>query len=214
MSRLRSFAFVSVLALGGAVAAGVATERPAYASITITVLFDELVRDSSAAAIVTPYEQNAVWEDGRIITYTHVHADRVVAGSVEGDPWVRTMGGTVGKVGQLVDGEAVLTMGRQGLLFLQPSKQGTSGVYAITARAQGQFPVVLNEQNVQTFRASSGVGGLVPTPDARVAQMAQARAKAGLAAEAPRATDVLHARPVEDAVHDVAAAWVRMHGTK
>ena len=36
------------------------------------------------AAIVTPYEQKAVWEDGRIITYTQAHVDTLVAGSVAG----------------------------------------------------------------------------------------------------------------------------------
>ncbi len=214
MRRLRTFALCSLLGFGAVVAGDVVAEREAAASITITVLFDELVRDSSAAAVVTPYEQNAVWEDGRIITYTHVHADRPVAGTLEGDPWIRTLGGTAGKVGQLVEGEAVLTVGRPGLLFLQPAPDAGGNVYAVTARAQGQFPVVLSEKNVSVFHASSGVGGLVPTPSTRVAHMAQLRANAGLVAEAPRATDVLHTRPVEDAVRDVAAAWVRIHGSR
>jgi hypothetical protein len=113
-----------------------------------------------------------------------------------------------------VDGEPVLTVGRPGLLFLQPFTASGGGVYAVTARAQGQFPVVLGSQNVPTFRASSGAGGLLPASDARVSQMAQLRAKAGLAAAAPRATDVLHLRPVEDGVRDVAAAWMRFHGPK
>ena len=60
----------------------IAAEREAHASMSIAILFDELVRDSTAAAIVTPFEQKPVWEDGRIITYTHVHADRPVAGTL------------------------------------------------------------------------------------------------------------------------------------
>ena len=214
MKRLRSFALGTLLALGAAAVGQVAAEREARASIAIAILFDELVRDSSAAAIVTPYEQKSVWEDGRIITYTHVHADRTVAGTLESDPWIRTMGGTVGRIGQLADGEPVLTVGRPGLLFLQGVPESGGGIYAVTARAQGQFPVVLGEKSVPLFRSSSAVGGLVAPPDTRVSQMAQLRARAGLAAEAPRATDVLHTRPVEDAVRDVAAAWVRLHGSK
>jgi hypothetical protein len=215
MRRLRTFAFGTAVLLGlGAGAASLLVSEPvAHASVSIAVLFDELVRDSSAAAVVTPYEQKAVWEDGRIITYTHVHADRTVAGTLESDPWIRTMGGTVGRVGQLVDGEPVLTVGRPGLLFLQGVPQ-VGGVYAVTARAQGQFPVVLGEKNVSILRASSAVGGLMPPPDSRTTQMAQLRAKAGLAAEAPRASEVLHLRPVEDALRDVAAAWTRIHGSK
>ncbi len=214
MGRFRTIALGCALALGAVVVGEVAAEHEARASIAITILFDELVRDSSAAAIVTPFEQRAVWEGGRIITYTHVHTDRPVAGSLESDPWVRTMGGTIGKLGQLVDGEPVLTVGHQGLLFLQPVPEAGSGIYAVTGRAQGQFPVVLGEKNVPTFRSSSAVGGLVAAPEKRVTQLAQQRAKAGLAPEAPRATDVLHTRPVEDGVRDVASAWARIHGTK
>jgi hypothetical protein len=213
MRRLRTLTLGSLLAAGGASWIGVGVEREARASISIAVLFDELVRDSSAAAIMTPYEQKAVWEDGRIITYSHVHADRTVAGSIESDPWIRTMGGTVGRIGQVVDGEASLTVGKQGLLFLQPDKSA-SGVYAVTARAQGQFPIVAGQQGTPMFRASSAVGGLVATPEQRVSQMAERRAKAGLSAEAPRALDVLHTKAVEDGVREVAAAWVRIHGPK
>ncbi len=190
-----------------------AAEHDAGASVSIAILFDELVRDSTGAAIVTPYEQKPVWEGGRIVTYSHVHADRTVAGSLESDTWVRTMGGTVGRIGQLVDGEPVLTVGHPGLLFLQPVAE-SGGVYAVTARAQGQFPVVLSDKSVPLFRASSAVGGLVPTPSTRVTQMAQLRAAAGLVADAPRATDVLHLRQVEDGVRDVATAWIRIHGSK
>jgi hypothetical protein len=211
MKRLRAITAASLLATACAFV-GVAVERDAQASVSIAVLFDELVRDSSAAAFVTPYEQKAVWEGGRIVTYSHVHADRTVAGTIESDPWVRTLGGTVGRLGQIVDGEASLTVGKQGLLFLKPDKT-TSGVYAVTARAQGQFPVVTSPQGAPMFRASSGVGGLVPATSDRVAAAAQLRTSAGLPAEAPRATDVLHTRPVEDGVRDVVAAWVRIHGT-
>ncbi len=214
MKRLRAVALGSLLAVGALGVGQIAAEREAHASMSIAILFDELVRDSTAAAIVTPFEQKPVWEDGRIITYTHVHADRPVAGTLESDPWVRTMGGTVGRLGQIVDGEPVLTVGKPGLLFLHPDKTSGGGVYAVTGRAQGQFPVVASTQGAPMFRASSGADALVPTPSARVAQMAQLRAKAGLPAEAPRATDVLHTRAVEDGVRDVAAAWVRIHGSR
>jgi hypothetical protein len=121
------------------------------------------------------------------------------------------MGGIVGKVGQSVEGEAVLTVGRPGLLFLRPARDDVSGVYEVTARAQGQFPIVLDEKNAERFVRSSGVGGLVPTPQQRVDQVTHMRALAGAAPGAPLATDVLHKRPVEDGVRDVVAAWARIH---
>ena len=213
MKRARAILACSVVAIGGATFAGLAAERDAHASVSITVLFDELVRDSTGAALVTPMEQRAVWENGRIYTFTRVHVDRSVAGAVDNDPWIRTMGGVVGKVGQLVDGEPVLTVGRPGLLFVQPLTEEGPGVYVVTARAQGQFPVVVDAQNTQRFVRASGASAGVPTPRERVVQISRSRAMSGLAYGAPLATDVLHKRPIEDGVRDVATAWARIHGS-
>ncbi len=214
LNGVRAFLTCSFVAVAGATFAGVAAEREAHASVVITVLFDELVRDSTGAALVTPMEQRSVWENGRIYTFTRVHVDRSVAGAVENDPWVRTMGGVVGKVGQMVDGEPVLTVGRPGLLFIQPLSEEGPGVYVVTARAQGQFPIVQDAQKTQRFIRASGVGAEVPTPRERVVQISRSRAMSGMASGAPLATDVLHKRPIEDGVRDVTAAWVRIHGSR
>jgi len=211
MKRLRALATCTLAAMAAGVFSGVLAEREARASVVISALFDEIVRDSSAAVLVTPVDQRSVWQNGRVYTYTQVHVDRAVAGSLEQDPWVRTMGGIVGKVGQSVEGEAVLTIGRPGMLFLQPARDDVSGVYEVTARAQGQFPIVLDENNNQRFVRSSGVGGLVPTPQQRVDQVTRMRALTGAAPGAPLATDVLHKRLIEDGVRDVVAAWARIH---
>ncbi len=53
------------------------------------------------------------------------------------DPWLRTLGGVVGHVGQRVEGEAVLSFGYQALVFLGAGKAGT---FDVTARAQGKIP--------------------------------------------------------------------------
>ena len=84
------------------------------------------MKGSTAAAIVTPMEARAVWEDGRICTYAHVHVDQALAGDVTtgGDAWVRTLGGIIGRIGQIVDGEAVFSPGRASLVFLRPSVSG------------------------------------------------------------------------------------------
>src|SRR5579862_3474972 len=65
----------------------------AAASVSIAATFDGLLHDSTTAAVVTAAESHAVWEDGRIYTYTHVHVSRAVAGelSTGGEAWVRTM---------------------------------------------------------------------------------------------------------------------------
>src|SRR5208337_4957250 len=85
--------------------------------------------------------------------------DRAIAGGVHGgdEVWIRTMGGIVGKIGQVVDGEAVFTVGRSALVFLHAAPAGT---YDVTARAQGQFPVTLDEKNEARVIRSFHVGAL------------------------------------------------------
>jgi hypothetical protein len=148
------------------------------------------------------------------MTYTHLRVDQGVAGATPSDPWVRTMGGVVGKIGQIVEGEAVLTVGKQGLLFLQPLTELGPGLFAVTARAQGQFPVVADEAGTSRFMRASGVGALVTTPTPRVGQIARLRAASGLPANAPVAAAVLHQRPVAEGTREIASAWVRIHGAK
>src|SRR5512135_1138716 len=114
----------------------------ARASVSFTVVLDALVQESNAACVVTPVEAKSVWESGRIYTYTRVRVERTFGGSVAvgSEVWVQTMGGSVGDIGQLVDGEAVLNPGKTSLLFLKTAPTG----YVVTARGQGQFPVVQN----------------------------------------------------------------------
>jgi hypothetical protein len=188
---------IAVCALVGAVAVAPVDAR---ASVSIAVTWDALLRESTVAAVATPVESRCVWEDGRIYTYTRLRIDRVVAGeTVAGnEAWVRTMGGVVGTVGQLVDGEPVLAPGQSSLLFLHP---GPVGALEVTARGQGQFPIVTGDRAPARLVRSTSVGALVaPRPPS--GPMAAAR---------PLAADVVHGRPVDDVARDVASAWSRAH---
>jgi hypothetical protein len=173
----------------------------ARASVSIAVTWDGLLRESTAAALVTALEGRSVWEGDRIYTYTHVRVDRGVAGELTtgDDAWVRTMGGVVGKVGQVVDGEPVLTRGQSSLLFLHGIPARPAGAYDVTARGQGQFPVVTDEKTPPRLVRSTSAGGLVP------------RRSGGPAAAQPLAADVVHGRPVDDVARDVVAAWSGTH---
>jgi hypothetical protein len=187
-----AFAFAGAAAFVSAVAA---------ASVSLPVTWDALVRGSTAAAIVTPSDARAVWEGGRICTYTHLHVDRAVAGDLAtgDDAWVRTLGGVVGKIGQVVDGEASFAPGRPSLLFL---RRDAVGVLDVTARGQGQFPVVEGSDAARTPTVvqSHAVGMLVPpaTPAPGVTRPLLASEK-------------LHGHPVDDALRAVAAAWTPAH---
>lgn len=195
----------------------------AQASVSIAVGFDALVKDADAVGVVTPTEQKAVWEDGRIYTYTRVKVDQGVAGDLGtgADGWVRTMGGVVGKIGQMVDGEPVFVVGKPSLLFLRKWKAG--GTWQVSARAQGQFPVTIDDTSkVKKVIRSANVGVLFP-PKAKAADVANASSAAGATTPAtttPTVTDdakirlageVLHDRPLDDAAREIAAAWKKLH---
>lgn len=196
--RARVLAILIGAAASGAI---VPSAREASASVSIAATLDRVLREATASAIATPTEQRAVWENGRIYTYTRVHVDRAIAGelSTGSDAWVRTMGGIVGKIGHAVDGEAVLTVGRPCLLFLHP---GPVGAFEVTARAQGQFPVVADDARAMRVIRSSGVGALVP-----------AASSSRVTRPAPQAlaADVIHGRLIDDVARDIAAAWNKIH---
>jgi hypothetical protein len=169
--------------------------REAPASVSIAVTWEGLIRESTAAALVTPQDGLSVWESGRIYTYTRVHVEQAVAGDApQGDAWVRTMGGVVGKVGQLVDGEAVLAPGQRSLLFL---KAGPVGAFDVTARGQGQFVVKAGPPSAPAYLARTrSVGMLLPPLPASAGALA---------------ADVVDGRLVDDVARDVAAGWGALH---
>jgi hypothetical protein len=201
--RARTLAVLIGAATCGAI---LPVEREASASVSIAATFDRLLREATVSAVVTPTEQRSLWENGRIYTYTRVHVDRAVAGDLAtaSDAWVRTMGGIVGKIGHSVDGEAVLTVGRPCLLFMHP---GPIGAFEVTARAQGQYPLVTDDTRAVRVIKSSGVGALLPpVPPSRT----RVPTPAPLAAQA-LAADVIHGRLVDDVARDIAAAWNKVH---
>jgi hypothetical protein len=180
MKLLRTFAFPLCLALAPLAAATVSSD--ANASVMIAVPFDSLVKDADAVAIIAPQESKSVWEDGRIYTYTRVKVEQGVAGdtsSAGGDVWIRTMGGVVGKIGQLVDGEPVFTVNKPNLLFLRKFKAG--GTWEVSARAQGQYPVVVDElSKKRRIIRSANVGMLLPPK-----RLQQDSAAAGVVQQGP-----------------------------
>ena len=193
----RGFAPGVRLCLLAALAMSLTLARDVGASVSVAVSWDGLLGASIAAAFVTPVESTSVWEDGRIVTYTRVHVDRSVAGALPSgdDPWLRTLGGVVGHVGQRVEGEAVLSFGYQALVFLGAGKAGT---FYVTARAQGQFPIVTTPTSGPHVVRAGAVGLLL-------------KPAAPMNTTVRLAADVLHGRAVDDAVQDIAADWERTH---
>jgi len=159
------------------------------------------VQSSTAVCVVTPVEQRAVWENGRIVTYTRARVDEPVAGDLAAgaETWIASLGGVVGSVGQTVDGEARLRVGAQALVFLRPDGADAS-VRIVTARAQGFYPALVDAQGVRRFAPSNSIGAVLAPVGAHAAE--------------PLASEVLRSRTAEDAMRDVRGAWGRLHAAK
>lgn len=191
------------------VSAGLLSGAPARASVSIAVTLDALLHDSTSVSIATPVEARAVWEDGRIVTYTHVHVDRAIAGDLKKDDetWVASLGGIVGNVGQVVDGEPQLHIGASYLLFLKPDASATAGTRIVTARAQGQYHLkaVTNASGSRTVNVlrNPGAGELLLPRSSSTATAHGSPVKT--------ASDVIADRPVDDVAKDLAAAWGKAH---
>jgi len=175
----------------------------AQASVSISIAFDSLVQDSVSAGVMTPVEQYAKMENGRIYTYTRLHMDNAIAGDLGtgAEAWVVTLGGILGDVGQSVDGEAVLHIGEPSVLFIRPDPK-YPGLYIVTSRGQGQYAVATDKQNVQRLVISNGQGAVVPpaTPPGPVVPKVRVLAR-----------DALAGRTLDDTIRTVAAAWGRLH---
>lgn len=125
---------------------------------------DELCAMSAHVVVGTAGERHSVWEDlpsgRRIVTYTRVSVDRVVAGSPASELWVRTLGGAVGSIGQAVPGEVQLPFGSRSLLFLVE----VNNVTVVAAMSQGHYPVVADDKGVARLAPSPETGMLIPRP--------------------------------------------------
>lgn len=166
--RLRAIALASLLALPPLITlspgAPLRGPAPAEASISVLLSLDELVAASAFVVVGTPGERRSQWEEmpsgKRIVTYTTLKVDRSITGSAGSEIVVRTLGGTVGDIGQAVSGEAQLARGSKAVLFLM--KRGD--VTMVTGMAQGHFPVVNDDKGVARLKASPDVGTTLRTP--------------------------------------------------
>ncbi len=150
------------LGLGLAVPFAVSAD-PAQAGVARALPLSAMIRHSDYAVIATALEGSSRWESEgkqrRIVTYTRVRVDETVAGAAAGSELlIRTLGGRVGKIGQIVHGAATLTIGELALLFLKPDGAGRE---RITAMAQGHFPVRKDDQGVRRLYPSPRLSSLI-----------------------------------------------------
>jgi hypothetical protein len=141
----------------------------AEASVSMLLSLDEIVAPSTAIVVGTAAERKTQWEEiaggKRIVTYTKIKVDRTVAGSAGTEVWVRTLGGTIGNLGQAVSGEAQIATGSKAMLFLM--KRGD--VTVVTAMAQGHYPIAVDDKGVSRLRPSPDSGTQLRQPGPMIA---------------------------------------------
>lgn len=135
--------------------------REAQASVAVCASLDDLARGSSAIARVTALDRESTWEDGRIVTYSRVRVDAVIAGATPAgarELRIRTLGGRVGNIGQSVEGEPALLPAESSIVFVK--ERATGGAMIVLGRAQGQLLVRRDVHGREVVRVGA-VGELV-----------------------------------------------------
>jgi hypothetical protein len=150
----------------GAGLLGAAWPRSAAGAATAARLGDLVLR-SRAVAVATSLGGEGRWEtrDGsrRIVTTSRVRIDELLCGDATGsEVWVRTLGGRVGNIGQVVHGEALLLRDEPCVVFLHDHAEG---VHSVTGLAQGHYPLRADAGGVLLLQRSPLRGDLVETAD-------------------------------------------------
>jgi hypothetical protein len=158
----------------GTLAAGL--PRSTWASTARALSLPELVGTCRYALVGTATDVQSQWEtvgdSRRIVSYHRVEIAYPIDGRPPADTtlMVRTLGGRVGNIGQLVHGEARLELDAPSVLFLSASRDGVMGV---TAMAQGHYPLVADEQRVLRLQVSPNIPELVDRPGSAVESLSR-----------------------------------------
>jgi hypothetical protein len=158
-------------------------EAPALAAVARALSIGELVKKSTSALVLTGVARRASWQviggSRRIVTETRARVEEVVTGA---DPSaseivVHTLGGRIGTVGQIVEGEAELELGETSLTFLTSL---APLAYSVTAMAQGHYPVV-NDARGKILATNRQLPALLKKTGSAVERLAGRSLSEGLA---------------------------------
>jgi hypothetical protein len=169
-----------------------AAPRLASATLARAVSLPELVGRSTYALVGTAMDASSRWEtvgqSRRIVTYVRIEVTQPIDGRPppETSLTVRTLGGRVGDIGQLVHGEARFELGGPAVIFMAPD---LDGVFGVTAMAQGHYPLQTDPDDAVRLRASPNIPSLT-----RVDGSAVQRLVRRTVVEAERlVSDIMHA---------------------
>jgi hypothetical protein len=125
--------------------------RAAHATLVRGLPLSALVQRSERIALIEPLDAVCLYAQigGRrsIVTDTHVRIHEhwaLAQGAHETELTLRTLGGRLDGVGELVHGQPVLEAGVRGLVFLKLGRDGKA--WWTTGMAQGHFPLSGGEE--------------------------------------------------------------------
>jgi hypothetical protein len=161
------------LGLMGMFAATLASAGTAHATTARAVSLPDLVRRSARIARATTLDSFARSEDiggaRHIVTYSRLRIDESIQGaSGDSETLVRTLGGRVADLGEIVHGEAELTLNETCLVFLMLDP---NGVESVTAMAQGHYPVAFDSAGTPRLRLNRNMPHLIGGKTSAVAQL-------------------------------------------
>jgi hypothetical protein len=134
----------SVLGLLGGSAAAALLPKSAQATLVIGLTLEQLVDRSAHIVVVSALEASSFYSTigGRrcIVTETRVQVQDVLGRRAPADQVlsVRTLGGKVGGMGELVLGQASFSSAAPDVAFL---KRGADGAHWFVGMAQGHYPL-------------------------------------------------------------------------
>lgn len=173
---------------------------PAHGATMLAMSLGDLVTASDTVVVAHTTTRRAQWNHGRIVTVSQVQVDIAVAGwaSTGSTLSVRTLGGVVDDIGQVVPGEASLPVGRPYVLFLRPPPRPNANASAapsddalvIAGMSQGALPVVTGSDQKLRIGESAVELDVVGRPkDGEVARVA------------------LRGRLLDDVLSEIRARW-------
>src|SRR6476620_11414394 len=127
------------------------------AAVARALTLGRILYDSQHVVLGTAVDSFARWERiGKrscIVTYSTFHVEQPLDGRAPEAPelMIRTLGGTVGDLGQTFYGEAVVALRQRAAVFLRAK---APDFYVVTGMAQGHYPVVADAKGVVRLRAA------------------------------------------------------------
>ena len=160
--------------LCGAAAAGAALYVPeAHATLLRGLSLQQLVQRSDRSLVLEPFEATAHYAliGGRrsIVTDTRVGVHEAwTTGAPESELTLRTLGGRLAGVAELVHGQPVLELGVRAVAFLKRSRDGQT--WWTQGMAQGHFPLT-GQSETSLLLANRGLPSILHIETSAVRQL-------------------------------------------